>query len=357
VRVPFRAIATSGLVLAAIGCGDESPRRDDAAAARRGAVRSAEDGASRAPDDPSADVSRADDEEMRRLRRRIADLERRVRDLEARQRAGRDVAPAEPAAREDAPTPRLDAAAAEAIRKETERLRERLLAGAASAEEARRYWDLLGGGESNDAAVGRSAESGAPTSARPRPLGEDLWLALDETDARWHAAKLVADGARGNAASFQTDDARIDVGPCPVASDEPFTLHAYLRTRDAGFSTALISRDGDAVGFALVMGREPGHVSFEAWSWATTRLTSRRRVDDGAWHEIEVSYDPRTRGAILSVDSVRQDAAVLGEGGAPAGTLRLGDNIGAWQPFKGDLDEVGLTRKTAHPEAFGAGGK
>ena len=59
----------------------------------------------------------------------------------------------------------------------------------------------------------------------------------------------------------------------------------------------------------------------------------------------------RTRGAILSVDSVRQDAAVLGE--ATTASLRLGDNIGVSQPFRGELDEVGLTRKTAHPEAFG----
>ena len=184
---------------------------------------------------------------------------------------------------------------------------------------------------------------------------EDMFLSLDAVDSRWHGAKLIEDGVHGNAASFDDPAAVIDIGPCPFASTRPFTLRASIRTRESGFCTILIARDGEQVGPVLTLGRTPGHVSFEAWSWRTVRLTSRYRVDDGAWHEIEVTYDPATEGAILSVDSVRQDAAVLGPGEARAAWLRLGNNIGADQPYTGDLDEVAILRHTSHPETFGAG--
>jgi len=348
-RLRFVAAAWLALAVAA-GCGDDATPRDGRAPG--GAVARAAHDAK-----PRDDVERApgdDEAEAKRLRRQVDELERRVQQLE-RARAGdvpRPDAPTDdvrrPAAAKQAPDPA-----------ETQRLRERILGGVATPEEARQFWSDIGGASDADSADGAPAAGGLEDAVMrnpPRAIHDDIRLALDESDARWKNVKPVADGARGGAASFGDAGSLIDVGPCPISSNEPFTLHAFLRTREAGFSTALIARDGDFVGLALVMGRDPGHVSFEAWSWSTTRLVSKHRVDDGVWHEIEATYDPKTRGAILTIDSVRQDADVLGgPGGAFDAMLRLGNNIGADQPFHGDLDEVYVLRRTAHPEAFGAG--
>jgi hypothetical protein len=292
-------------------------------------------------------------DEIERLRRTNAALNQRIADLEGRQP---DAPPAPRAA---------DPADAAVGAREQEELRERLLAGVATPDEARRFWTRLRGGDAGNTSAsstdlrpaldddGWSRAASAPVAEKL--LAEDLELPLDAVDARWSGPKLITDGARGNAASFDGGSAHIDVGPCPYSSTAPFTLHAFVRTREEGFSTILIARDGEAVGGTLNVGRKPGHVSFEAWSWRTVRLISKHRIDDGAWHEIEVTYDPATQGAILSVDSVRQDAAVLGVGEARTAMLRLGDNIGAVYPYRGDIDDVRIVRRTAHPEAFGAG--
>ncbi len=183
------------------------------------------------------------------------------------------------------------------------------------------------------------------------PLAQDPWppvqLPLDAADARWRGALPIADGARGGAARFDGKGAHVDAGPCPVSADAPFALRCSLRTTNGSFSTPLMARDGDRVGVSLVVGREPGRISFEAWSWAAVRLVSTQRIDDGRWHTIEVGYDPATNLAALFVDDALQAFGELGEGGAPLARLRLGDNIGAHQPFAGDLDEVELLRTTA----------
>jgi hypothetical protein len=352
-RVTWRVVAATCFALTVAGCGDDASPRDGRTPAR-GVSRAAKDAKPRdeTSGDEAARSPRDDDAESIRLRRRVDDLERRVAQLE-RARAGDGPRP-------DAPPDDVDrpAIAKKAVDpEETERLRERILGGSASPEEARQFWKNLddeADADNPDLATARRMMEAAAPRDLPRAIHEDIRLPLDEADARWKNVKPVVDGARGGAASFGDAGSLIDVGPCPVTSTEPFTLHAFIRTREAGFSTALIARDGDDVGFAIVMGRDPGHVTFEAWSWSTVRLKSTHRVDDGAWHEIEATYDPKTRGAILSVDSVRQDAAVVGGPAfAVPAMLRLGNNIGAEQPFKGDLDEVYVLRRTAHPEAFG----
>lgn len=184
---------------------------------------------------------------------------------------------------------------------------------------------------------------------QPEPTATaGLRLPLDRADASWHGAEAIADGRRGGAARFDGRTARIDVGQSPVRSTEPFTLRCSLRTNRGGFCTPLMARDGEAVGLSLVLGRQPGTVSFEAWSWQQTRVQSTVRVDDGAWHTIEVSYDPACNTAVLFVDGIAQGAAELGPGGSPSAQLRLGNNIGADQPFAGDLDEVELLPLATH---------
>src|SRR5262245_44755887 len=183
----------------------------------------------------------------------------------------------------------------------------------------------------------------------------DVILPLDAAGPGWRLVQSIAGGVKGGAARFADPRALIDAGPCGVTSAEPFTLVASIRTTSPEFSTAIMARDGGgAVGCALVMGREPGRVSFEAWSWASVKLVSRTRVDDGKWHRVEAPYDPTTGLALLFVDDRLETFAALGAGGAPGATLRLGNNIGADQPYRGDLDEVALLRRTTHADRFAA---
>ena len=193
------------------------------------------------------------------------------------------------------------------------------------------------------------ATSAPPVASNPPPL---VYLPLDTADARWHGAIAIGDGKHGGAARFDGQAAHIEAGPCPVSSAEPFTLRCNVRTTASGFCTLLMARDGDAVALSLVLGRSPGCLSFEAWSWASARAQSSVRIDDGAWHSIEVPYDPVTNLAVLFVDGVPQGSAELGVGAAPTAQLRLGNNIGADQPFAGDLDEVTVLRTTTQRETL-----
>lgn len=204
-------------------------------------------------------------------------------------------------------------------------------------------------------ALGLAAACAAQSepSAAPAPIAI-LHERLDAPDARWQGAQAIADGVSGGAARFDGKAARIDVGPCPVSSASPFTLRCSLRTHAGTFGTALMARDGEAVGLSLVMGRSPGILSFEAWSWQTVRVPSLRRLDDGVWHTIEVAYDPGSTLAMLFVDGEIQGHAELGPGGAPHAQLRLGDNVGADQPFAGDLDEVGVFASATHGDEIRA---
>jgi len=194
--------------------------------------------------------------------------------------------------------------------------------------------------------------AGAALSQQEASTKSALCLPLDKADATWRGANLVADGVKGGAARFDGMAAHIDAGPCPVSSAEPFTLCCHLRTTAAGFCTPLMARDGEAVGLSLVMGRSPGHLSFEAWSWTSVRVPSKVRIDDGVWHAIEVTYDPVANIAMLFVDDVPQGSAELGTGGSPTAQLRLGNNIGAHQPFAGDIDHVEVLRTTTHRESI-----
>src|SRR5688572_17408565 len=106
---------------------------------------------------------------------------------------------------------------------------------------------------------------GAAAIAEEAP--RDLRESFEEPRSGLEHATLVDGGWKGRAISFADPRARFDLGPCPFTSNECFTIRIAIRTRDAGFATALMARTKDAVGASLVLGREPGRVSFEAWSW------------------------------------------------------------------------------------------
>lgn len=176
--------------------------------------------------------------------------------------------------------------------------------------------------------------------------------ALDQPDGRWHGVEAIADGALGGAARFRGDGGRIDVGACGLTSRGSFTLRCQIRTTTATFCTPLMARAGEQVAISLVLGRAPGTLSFEAWSWHDVRIGTRRRVDDGRWHAVEAAYDAAAGVAGLWLDGELQGTAELGAGGAADAQLRLGDNIGARQPYAGDLDAVEVADGCARTAAL-----
>lgn len=141
-----------------------------------------------------------------------------------------------------------------------------------------------------------------------------------------------------------------------VSSAQSFSFAIELRTKRAEFGTIVMSRDGGAVHFSLVMGRQPGHVSLELWSWARDRLASRARLDDGQWHRIEAGYDAASRQMALVVDGQLDGVVAVREAfvGSPRPRLRLGQNLddGVQQPFGGEVR--GFALRADLPPAFAA---
>jgi hypothetical protein len=135
------------------------------------------------------------------------------------------------------------------------------------------------------------------------------------------------------------------------SSDESFALALSLRTQPAGFSTVLMCREGEAVNYGLVLGRRPGALAFEVWSWQQDKAIAPVRVDDGSWHEIAAAYDAPARTMGLWVDGRLQAVAevrgAFRKSARP--TLRLGNNLGTDQPFRGELKDVRVRAGVPEP--------
>ena len=129
-----------------------------------------------------------------------------------------------------------------------------------------------------------------------------------------------------------------------LTSRDTFAVELRIRTTRRGFCTPLMARDGDSVSFSFTMGREPGRIGWELWSWASVKLTSSTAVADGQWHHIIGAHDPATGYACLVVDGRVEAIATAGEGGPKRARLRLGNNIGCDQYFTGDLDALAIRR-------------
>ena len=167
-------------------------------------------------------------------------------------------------------------------------------------------------------------------------------------EIRLHQVGWVADGHEGSALRFSSPTARADVG-APVLGlsfthEDSFTVELQLRTTRTGFCTLLMARKGGAVSYSLVMGREAGRISFELWSWSTVKLVSMTPVADDSWHHVRGSYDASTNLGALFVDGRLERVARMGHGGTRAADIRLGNNIGAHQPYEGDIDEFSISR-------------
>lgn len=146
-------------------------------------------------------------------------------------------------------------------------------------------------------------------------------------------------------ADFSAPEAQIDFGPdreLGFDSTKSFAIDLWIRARPGGFQCPLMCRSGSPVAYSLVLGRSPGTVSFEVWSWTRDRATSRTRVDDGDWHHVQAAYFAEPREIAMFVDGVLEArVAVRAPFTAPSDlTLRLGSNLRDHQPFSGQLRDV-----------------
>lgn len=166
------------------------------------------------------------------------------------------------------------------------------------------------------------------------------------------AQYVVGAGEEGLAVRFDGQQARVDMPRCGAyAFDDrsSFALTLWVRTTAKpapGHATLLMARDetDGTVSFSLTLGRQPGRLGFELWSWPTVKLMSRQRVNDGRWHYIAAAYDAHTNRAYLYVDDELQAVRSVGRGGPGQASLRLGNNILAHQPYAGDIDDVTIFR-------------
>lgn len=135
-----------------------------------------------------------------------------------------------------------------------------------------------------------------------------------------------------------------------VGDAQTFAFTLELRTTRGAFGTVLMCRQGGDVHYSLTVGRDPGRVAFEPWSWTRDRLLSARRLDDGAWHVVEAAYDAATRQLALRVDGAVDAVQAVSSGfaGTSAPSLRLGHNLdpGVDQPFGGEIRRFELVRRT-----------
>lgn len=159
---------------------------------------------------------------------------------------------------------------------------------------------------------------------------------------------VAATQLRDGEADFADPQSHIDFGPDPRLGRDhraSFTLECSLRTGKGDFCTPLMCRDGDRVCYSLVVGRRPGTVSFEVWSWTRDKAISQSRIDDGEWHRLQATFDAASNMLALLVDG-RLEALVPVTATAtapPQPTLRLGNNIGTHQPYAGRLRDVRLS--------------
>jgi len=154
------------------------------------------------------------------------------------------------------------------------------------------------------------------------------------------------DGVQGGALRLRPGDG-LRAGPTPdwAADDgKSFTVDLHVRTVQQTFACVLMAKDraGGVTEYSFILGRAPGTISFEVWSWGSVKLTSTSRVNDGKWHHVLGAYSSETNLAWLVVDDKLEAVARVGKGGGATALLSVGNNVDADQPFAGDIDEVRL---------------
>ena len=138
-------------------------------------------------------------------------------------------------------------------------------------------------------------------------------------------------------------------------SESSFTIEFLMRTVQRSFATLLMTKTapGGEVSWSVVIGRDPGHLSFELWSWRRVKLGSAGAVNDGEWHRVRAGHDAELALAWVEIDGELRALAQPGPGGPSEVQLRAGNNLDTHQPYVGDLDNLSIWRGTP-PEVLAA---
>lgn len=186
---------------------------------------------------------------------------------------------------------------------------------------------------------------------------EDSATQKDETTGG-HAGKLIGDpvftggaviGDENDGLSFDGDDDEVlfDGRELNFGTGD-LTIEAWIRTTVNGGQSIAGKQASPGPFWNLTVANDPGNVGRIRATFSDGRTTRQaftaRRVDDGMWHHVAVTYR-RTSGATLFVDGARiyRDATLPGSLSNTA-PLRLG-RVAAQAPFRGDLDEVAIYRR------------
>ncbi len=135
--------------------------------------------------------------------------------------------------------------------------------------------------------------------------------------------------------------------------DQSFTIDFYIKTTQAPsvVATPVMCRPGSNTDWSFVLGgdyagddRATGHLCFELWNWQADRVPTKRPINDGVWHRVVAAYyAPSQVGAMLLDGELQGVMLVGGSYGAGDAMLNLGNNIGANQPFAGQVDQFTIS--------------
>ncbi|MBE7559123.1 hypothetical protein HS125_09305 [bacterium] len=136
--------------------------------------------------------------------------------------------------------------------------------------------------------------------------------------------------------------------------NQSFTVEFHIRSTQfpSPISTPVMCRpSGGNPTWSFVMGgdyvgydRQMGHLCFEMWNWAGDRVQTKRPINDGAWHRILAAYYAPQNLAVMFLDGELQGTmTVTGGYTGGAAIFNLGNNVGANQPFGGDIDQFTIS--------------
>ncbi len=159
----------------------------------------------------------------------------------------------------------------------------------------------------------------------------------------------------GQAASFNGTTSRVDYPANALWTfnhTQSFTVDFYLRTsqQPSVIATIIMTRNPGAPDWMFVLAgdapsytRIPRHLSLELWNYTSARINSLLPINDGAWHHVVAAYYAPQRRAVMFIDDEFQgDMKIASDYTGTTNALCFGNNIGANQPYGGELDDFQL---------------
>lgn len=204
----------------------------------------------------------------------------------------------------------------------------------------------------------------APVAAAAPPAGLTGWWTGDGANvvaspdlAGINAGALngtvtYAAGRVGNAFGFPgLGSSFVNIPNAAALNSTTATWSFWIRSTQTGDYIGLVGKHDAAVsynGVTIQMHQGLPRVEIKA-NPATTLMTGTRRLNDGQWHHVALSF--QSGGAsVLYVDGIQQSTATAPTFTFGATPLRFGKLLDAfWAPLNGQLDEVQIVNRVLTP--------